>query len=118
MNTPENPEDGSSNFDANLDTIRAYVPSVNPTIGEEKMKDFITEFWPVQPEPGSVMDQLLKKSEARGEARGYIKTIRILESILGETESPEEAFDGLGLADLEAMIEALRKKVTSRPTNL
>ena len=61
-----------------LDTIRVYVMSVNPIIGEEKLDELANEFWPVQPEPGSVADQLLKKGqdrgekigEARGEARG------------------------------------------------
>lgn len=40
--------------------------SVNPVVGEEKMSELVSEFWPVQPEPGSVADQLLKKGEARG----------------------------------------------------
>jgi hypothetical protein len=62
-----------------LDTIRTYVMSVNPVIGEEKMKELVSEFWPVQPEPGSVADQLIKKGEARGiaigEARGEARGI-------------------------------------------
>jgi predicted transposase/invertase (TIGR01784 family) len=53
-----------------LDTIRVYVMSVSPVVGEEKMKDLLSEFWPVQPEPGSVADQLIKKGEARGIAIG------------------------------------------------
>ena len=39
-----------------LDTIRVYVMSVNPVVGEEKMSELVSEFWPVQPEPGSVAE--------------------------------------------------------------
>jgi hypothetical protein len=108
--------------------------SVNPVVGEEKMNELVTEFWPVQPEPGSVADQLIKKGEARGEARGEvrgeargeargialgevrasIKTIRILQSILGDSESPDEAFAGKSLAELERIIETLRAKIGNR----
>jgi len=74
-----------------LDTIRIYVMSVNPVMGEEKMNEMVTEFWPVKPEPGSVADQLLQKGraqgeeigEARGEVRGHAHTVRILQSVLG-----------------------------------
>jgi hypothetical protein len=111
-----------------LDTIRIYVMSVNPVVGEEKMSELVSEFWPVQPEPGSVADQLIKKGEARGEARGEvrgeargktsasIKTIRILQSILGVTESSDEELAGKDLADLEAKIETLRNQIGSRPS--
>jgi hypothetical protein len=50
-----------------LDTIRVHVMSVNPAVGEEKMNELVSEFWPVQPEPGSVADQLIKNGEAKGE---------------------------------------------------
>ena len=95
--------------------------SVNPVVGEEKMSELVSEFWPVQPEPGSVADQLLKKGEARGEARGEAKerrrTVRILQSILGETESTDEELAGKGLEDLDAMIDALRKQIGARPSS-
>ncbi len=58
-----------------LDKIRVYVMSVNPVLGEEKMNELLSEFWPVQPEPGSVADQLIKKGEARGEARGKARGV-------------------------------------------
>jgi hypothetical protein len=107
-----------------LDTIRVYVMSVNPVVGEEKMSDLVTEFWPVQPEPGSVADQLIKKGEARGEARGItlgekrasIKTIRMLQSILGISESSDEEFAEKSVNDLEMIIETLRTKISNRPT--
>ncbi|MFN7875999.1 MAG: hypothetical protein ACK5PB_11815 [Pirellula sp.] len=48
------------------------------------MSELVSEFWPVQPEPGSVADHFIKKGEARGEARGKlsasIKTVRIASS--------------------------------------
>jgi predicted transposase/invertase (TIGR01784 family) len=104
-----------------LDTIRVYAMSVNPVVGEEKMSELVSEFWPVQPEPGSVADQLLKKGEARGEARGEAKerrrTVRILQSILGEAESTDEELAGKRLEDLDAIIEALRKQIGSRPSS-
>lgn len=99
--------------------------SVNPVVGEEKMSELVSEFWPVQPEPGSVADQLLKKGEARGEERGEARgeakerrrTVRILQSILGEAESTDEELAGKGLEDLDAMIDALRKQIGARPSS-
>ncbi len=103
-----------------LDTIRIYVMSVNPVVGEEKMSDLVTEFWPVQPEPGSVADQLIKKGEARGialgEKRASIKTIRMLQSILGTPESSDEEFADKNVNDLEMIIETLRTKISNRPS--
>lgn len=70
-------------------------------MGEEKLDEMITEFWPVQPELGSVANQLLKKGEARGEARGKAiekgNTIRTLQSILGQPQSPDEELAGKSL---------------------
>ena len=109
-----------------LDTIRVYVMSVNPVVGEEKMSELVTEFWPVQPELGSVADQLIKKGEAKGEARGIalgeargetrasIKTIRILQSILGVPESTLEELADKSISDLELIIETLQTKISSR----
>ncbi len=103
-----------------LDTIRVYVMSVNPVVGEEKMNELVSEFWPVQPEPGSVADQLIKKGEARGEARGITKekvnTIRILQSILGVPGSTDDELADKTLSDLQATIEALRKQIGNRPS--
>lgn len=99
-----------------LDTIRIYVMSVNPVVGEEKMSELVSEFWPVQPELGSVADQLIKKGEAQGKISASIKTVRILQSILGVTESSDEEMAGKDLADLEAMIETLRMQICSRPS--
>jgi predicted transposase/invertase (TIGR01784 family) len=105
-----------------LDTIRVYVMSVNPVVGEEKMKDLVSEFWPVQPEPGSVADQLIKKGEAIGEARGEARgkalekwnTIRTLQSILGLPESTDEDLYVKDLSELNAMIDAIRKQIVNR----
>ena len=95
-------------------------------VGEEKMKDLVSEFWPVQPEPGSVADQLIKKGEAigiaigeargeaKGEARASAKTIRMLQSILGLPESSDEEFAGKDLSELNAMIDALRVQIVNR----
>ncbi|MBU6238164.1 MAG: hypothetical protein KGQ51_10055, partial [Planctomycetes bacterium] len=104
------------------DTIRVYVMSVNPVVGEEKMKDLVSEFWPVQPEPGSVADQLIKKGEAIGEARGEARgkalekwnTIRTLQSILGLPESTDEDLNVKDLSELNAMIDAIRKQIVNR----
>ncbi|MEZ6079298.1 MAG: hypothetical protein R3C56_27605 [Pirellulaceae bacterium] len=92
--------------------------SVNPVVGEEKMNELVSEFWLVQPEPGSVADQLIKKGEARGEARGIThekaNTIRILQSILGVAESTNEELSGKSLSELQATIETLRKQIGNR----
>lgn len=86
------------------------------------MNELVTEFWPVQPEPGSFADQLIKKGEVRGEVRGItlgevlasIKTIRSLQLILGDSESAAETFAGKSLAELERMIETLRAMIGNR----
>jgi hypothetical protein len=84
------------------------------------MNDLVSEFWPVQPEPGSVADQLIKKGEARGETRGEarasVKMIRILQSILGLPESPDEDLVDKDLSELQGMIETLRVQVIARPS--
>ncbi len=87
------------------------------------MSELVSEFWPVQPEPGSVADQLIKKGEARGEARGITlgearekgNTIRILQSLLGLPESSNEELMGQSLEKLQAMFEAPRKQISNRP---
>jgi len=111
-----------------LDTIRIYVMSVNPVIGEEKMSELATEFWPVQPEPGSVADKLIKKGEARGEARGKAlgeqigearekaNTIRMLQSILSVPQSTDEALSDKKLDELQATIETLQQQIVNRPS--
>ena len=89
--------------------------SVNPVVGEEKMNELVSEFWPVQPEPGSVADQLIKKGEARGIIHEKANTIRILQSILGIAESTNEELTGKSLSELQATIETLRKQIGNRP---
>jgi len=92
--------------------------SVNPSVGEEKISELVAEFWPVQPEPGSVADQLIKKGEARGKAEGKAeerrRTVRVLQSILGLTESSEEDLAGRSLEALGVMIEDLQQQVAKR----
>ena len=109
-----------------LDTIWVYVMSVNPVLGEEKMNELVSEFWPVQPEPGSVADQLIKKGEARGEARGEAKgearglaqgtanTIRTLQTILSIPQSSDEQLTGKSAEELQAAIESLQLQIARR----
>ncbi|TWT89410.1 Rpn family recombination-promoting nuclease/putative transposase [Neorhodopirellula pilleata] len=97
-----------------LDTIRIYVMSVNPIIGEEKFNEIVTEFWPVKPEPGSVADQLIRKGEARGETRGRVETIRILQSILGVPPSTDDSLAGKSLDEMQATIESLQQQIIDR----
>jgi hypothetical protein len=100
-----------------------YVMSVNPSIGDEKLSELATEFWPVQPEPGSVADQLIKKGEAQGkvigkaigEAREKANTIRILQSILNAPQSTDQELGDKKLDELQATIEALQQQVFNRP---
>ena len=86
----------------------------------------------MQPEPGSVADQLIKKGEAKGiaigEARGIAKgeergkaverwnTIRMLQSILGLPESNEGELADKDLAELQVMIDSLRSQIVNRTT--
>jgi predicted transposase YdaD len=103
-----------------LDTIRIYVMSVNPVMGEEKVSELVTEFWPVQPEPGSVADQLIKKGEARGEARGRASEkanmIRILQSILSVPQSTDQELSDKKPEELQATIEQLQQQIINRPS--
>lgn len=104
--------------------------SVNPVIGEEKMTELTAEFWPVQPEPGSVADQLIKKGEARGkeigkeigkgigekigQAREKVNTIRILQSILSAPQSSDRELSDKSLDELQATIESLQQQIMNR----
>ncbi len=75
----------------------------------------VSDCWPVQPEPGSVADQLIKKGEARGEARGEvrgeIRLIKTLQSILRIPQATDEAFVGMSLAQLRSIAEELQQQI-------
>ena len=88
--------------------------SVNPVIGEQKMNELVTEFWPVQPEPGSVADQLIKKGEARGKAQERVSMIRTLQSVAGLAQSSVEELSSQSLDELQTTIESLRQQIVSR----
>lgn len=98
------------------------VGRMDPVVREQKMSELVSEFWPVQPDPGSVADQLIKKGEERGEARGIAlgeflasaNTIRILQSLLGLPESSNKELTSTILEQLQAAIEELRKQLSSR----
>jgi hypothetical protein len=83
------------------------------------MSETDSEFWPVQPEPGSVADQLIKKGEALGEARGEAlgeargkaNTIRILQSILSVPQSTQEELSDKSLEELQVTIEQLHQQI-------
>jgi hypothetical protein len=82
------------------------------------MNDLVSEFWPVQPEPGSVADQLIKKGEARGRAQGRAQgtanTIRTLQTILGIPPSSDEQLSGSSPEELQASIESLQQQIARR----
>jgi len=108
-----------------LDTIRKYVISVNPAVGENEVQGIFAEFWPVKPEPGSVADQLLTKGRQEGrqeglqegrlegEIKGEIKLIRTLESILG---IGSEAMDlsNKTLEELRRITDSLQDRIQRR----
>ncbi|XZE33476.1 Rpn family recombination-promoting nuclease/putative transposase [Pirellulaceae bacterium SH501] len=100
-----------------LDTIRKYVMSVNPIVGENEVQGIFAEFWPVKPEPGSVADQLLTKGRQEGrqegEIKGEIKLIRTLESILG-LESEATDLSGKSLEELQEITESLQDRIHRR----
>ncbi len=88
--------------------------SVNPIIGEQKMNKLVTEFWPVQPEPGSVADQLIRKGEALGKTEERVNAIRSLQAIVGLEVSPVEEMSSQSLDELQATIESLQQQITER----
>ena len=96
-----------------LNTIRKYVMSVNPVVGENEMKGIFAKFWPVKPEPGSVADQLLTKGRQEGEIKGEIKLIRTLESILG-MKSSESDLSGKTLEELQQITDSLQERIQQR----
>jgi predicted transposase/invertase (TIGR01784 family) len=100
-----------------LDTVRKYVMSVNPAVGENEVQGIFAEFWPVKPEPGSVADQLLTKGRQEGrqegEIKGEIKLIRTLESILG-IEPTEPDLSNKTLEELRSISEALQERIQRR----
>ena len=104
-----------------LDTIRKYVMSVNPVVGENEIQGIFSEFWPVKPEPGSVADQLLTKGrqegrqegQEEGEKKGEIKLIRTLESILGVSGETTDLSDK-SLEALQQIAESLQERIKQR----
>jgi len=88
-----------------------------------KINELVSDFWPVQPEPGSVADQLIKKGEARGEIRGEargearaeVRLIQTLQSILRIPQTPYEEFAGTKLEQLRSIAEDLQRQILSRP---
>lgn len=102
-----------------LDTMRKYIMSVNPEVGEDKVNNLFYEFWPVKPEPGSVADQLLTKGRQEGwqEGRqeGEIKLIRALESILGLAPTGED-LSSRSLEELQRITESLQLQIQKRRT--
>ncbi len=107
-----------------LDTVRKYIMSVNPVVGEEKLNQLFSEFWPVKPEPGSVADQLLNKGRKEGlqegrqegEIKGEIKLVRTLQSILKIPQSSDEQLAGKSLKELQVITESLQKRIINRST--
>ena len=109
-----------------LDTIRIYIMSVNPALGEERINELASEFWPVKPEPGSIADQLIKKGEARGEVRGEargeargersgeMRLIRTLQSILHVPLSSDDELVGKGLEELRSISESHQQQILNR----
>ena len=99
--------------------IGVYVMSVNKSITQQEFAETVRSVWPVQIESGSLADKLLKKGrdegieigEARGEARGIIKT---LQGILGVAMDNDEALREKSLEELNAMVADLRAKTLNR----
>ena len=101
-----------------LATMRIFVMSVNPKVGADPLDSLVEEFWPVEPEPGSVADQLIRQGEAIGEARGEAKEkremIRMLQSMLGVSPTSHADLSGKSLVELQAMIDGLREQLVNR----
>ena len=112
-----------------VDTIRKYVMSVNPVVGESELQGIFAEFWPVKPEPGSVADQLLKKGRQEGreegrqeglqeglqegEIKGEIKLIRTMESILDMGPAATDLSDKT-LEELQRISKSLQERIQQR----
>lgn len=92
--------------------------SVNPILGEQQIDELVREFWPVQPEPGSVADQLLRQGEARGEvlgeARGLTAGIRALQEILGVPVATETQLTQRSVEELRTELESLQLQIARR----
>ena len=83
-----------------------------------KINEVVSDCWAVQPEPGSVADQLIKKGEARGEARGEvrgeIRLIHSLQSILRIPQTSNDQFLGMSLEHLRSIAEVLQQQILDR----
>jgi hypothetical protein len=99
-----------------LETISVYIMSVNRSINANKIQESIADFWPVQPEPGSVAEQLIQQGEALGEARGEARgRIRMLQQILGLPEITDESFAQLVPPETESLLNELQQQLRNRP---
>jgi flagellar biosynthesis/type III secretory pathway protein FliH len=82
-----------------------------------EIQGIFSEFWPVQPEPGSIADQLLSKGRQEGrqegQKEGEIKLIRTLESILGVSGEATDLSDK-SLEELQRITESLQDRINQR----
>ncbi len=103
-----------------LDTIRKYIMSVNPEVGEEKVDNLFYEFWPVQPEPGSVADQLLTRGRQEGREEAFEEGILIgriltLEEILDRPLTPKSELEKQTPEALNLLVQKLQQDLRNRP---
>jgi hypothetical protein len=80
-----------------------------------KINEVVSDCWAVQPEPGSVADQLIRKGEARGEVRGEIRLNHTLQSILRVPQTSNDQFAGMSPEQLRSIAEELQQQILNRP---
>ncbi len=103
-----------------LEAIERYVMSTSKHIEAHQFEQKVCEFFPTSYEPGSPIDKAITAGEKKGRQEGRVEgrgegvlvgQIRLLQSLLGSVETPEEELYKMEATELQEMIDSLKAKL-------
>ena len=111
-------EHGETKFrKEHLDAIVVYIMATSVALPMETLTMTVQKIFPTQIEPGSIADQLLKKGREEGREEGELfGRIRLLQKLLGLSQSTDEELITKSSADLDAMATELQAQLRMRMT--
>ncbi|MFN9606149.1 MAG: Rpn family recombination-promoting nuclease/putative transposase [Planctomycetota bacterium] len=111
-------EHGATKFrKEHLDAIVVYIMATSVALPMETLTMTVQKIFPTQIEPGSIADQLLKKGREEGREEGELfGRIRLLQKLLGLSQSTDEELITKSSADLDAMATELQAQLRMRMT--
>ena len=111
-------EHGETKFrKEHLDAIVVYIMATSAALPMETLTMTVQKIFPTQIEPGSIADQLLKKGREEGREEGELfGRIRLLQKLLGLSQSTDAELITKSSADLDAMATELQAQLRMRMT--